>query len=205
MSLRFLNAGGEEIGKVTIPTTAKTLEVFRDGRFGWKCHYGALFKLAIAPSTFAGESVATIVGLDKLTSLTSLNLSRDMHSLTSVDKWLPLATLTSLTEITLPSNAVSLSLRSESQGSGLAKALRKSQLDAAAKNVLITAAGAESSDVPTTSTTSSEECLVCFNKGRECAFVPCGHLACCTECAAQLERCVICNALIVERMRVFVP
>lgn len=37
-------------------------------------------------------------------------------------------------------------------------------------------------------------CVVCLERERSVAFVPCGHLSLCTECASQLSECPICRA-----------
>ncbi len=41
--------------------------------------------------------------------------------------------------------------------------------------------------------TAQNECIVCFEKVRNCTLVPCGHLACCYECGLQLKQCCVCR------------
>lgn len=51
------------------------------------------------------------------------------------------------------------------------------------------------------------ECAVCFDRPKEFAFIPCGHLACCESCSNELKnttkRCPICNGNISSTQRVF--
>lgn len=46
-------------------------------------------------------------------------------------------------------------------------------------------------------------CLVCMEKEREVAFIPCGHRACCQKCAGNLSVCPLCRARIDHRLRTF--
>lgn len=36
-------------------------------------------------------------------------------------------------------------------------------------------------------------CVVCMDRGKEFAFVPCGHLVACADCVKQLDQCPICR------------
>jgi hypothetical protein len=48
-------------------------------------------------------------------------------------------------------------------------------------------------------------CAVCLTAKKTHAFYPCGHLACCGECAAKLKAgaCVICRKPILDAMVVY--
>ncbi len=41
--------------------------------------------------------------------------------------------------------------------------------------------------------TAENECIVCFQKPRDCTMVPCGHLACCYDCGLKLTKCCVCQ------------
>lgn len=63
-----------------------------------------------------------------------------------------------------------------------------------------------------TQNTSKEEssidiCTVCLVKERTHAFIPCGHLACCSSCIERLEanRCPICNDTYENYVRIRKP
>ena len=47
------------------------------------------------------------------------------------------------------------------------------------------------------------DCVYCLDKPKCVRFDPCGHLACCFECAALLSSCPMCRAPIRERQRVY--
>lgn len=51
---------------------------------------------------------------------------------------------------------------------------------------------------------SEDICTLCFINKRTHIFVPCGHLACCTECIERLEynRCPVCNTIYEKYLRV---
>jgi hypothetical protein len=36
-------------------------------------------------------------------------------------------------------------------------------------------------------------CKICFEKEIDCVIVPCGHTACCCECAVPLKNCPFCR------------
>lgn len=47
-------------------------------------------------------------------------------------------------------------------------------------------------------------CVVCFEKQREIAFVPCGHRCCCSDCSKMvLENCPLCRAKFTSKIKVF--
>jgi hypothetical protein len=57
---------------------------------------------------------------------------------------------------------------------------------------------------------SGDECVVCLSAPKSHAFVPCGHVACCSRCAGavrdgRMQRCPVCRALLEEGlvMRVY--
>jgi hypothetical protein len=47
------------------------------------------------------------------------------------------------------------------------------------------------------------ECVVCADEQRSTALVPCGHVCCCADCAADLHECPICRQAIRERVKLF--
>ncbi|XP_071652253.1 uncharacterized protein [Temnothorax longispinosus] len=54
---------------------------------------------------------------------------------------------------------------------------------------------------------SIDNCTVCLVEERTHAFVPCGHLACCSSCIERLEanRCPICNVIYEDCIRIIKP
>ncbi|KAI5095914.1 baculoviral IAP repeat containing 7 isoform X1 [Silurus meridionalis] len=46
-------------------------------------------------------------------------------------------------------------------------------------------------------------CKVCMDKPVSLVFIPCGHLVVCSECAASLQHCPICRAVIRGSVRAF--
>jgi hypothetical protein len=50
-------------------------------------------------------------------------------------------------------------------------------------------------DEPTEDLSPEEACVVCIERQKVYAFVPCGHLAVCKLCAPQLDLCPICRGV----------
>ncbi len=50
---------------------------------------------------------------------------------------------------------------------------------------------------------AENECVVCFEKIRNCTLVPCGHLACCYECGLNLTHCCVCRQKVDSVIRTF--
>jgi hypothetical protein len=50
--------------------------------------------------------------------------------------------------------------------------------------------------------TSNGNCCVCLDRGREIAFIPCGHSVC-SGCHANLSLCPLCRSLIKSRLRLY--
>jgi len=52
---------------------------------------------------------------------------------------------------------------------------------------------------------AEKECVLCYDRTKAIAFVPCGHLVACETCdhRAQMVRCPICQAAIKQRVRIF--
>jgi hypothetical protein len=46
-------------------------------------------------------------------------------------------------------------------------------------------------------------CVICFGTEKHIVFVPCGHLACCSECSQTLDECPICRQRIIQKIKVF--
>lgn len=64
----------------------------------------------------------------------------------------------------------------------------------------------------TEATTEDEQCVVCLHNTRDIVFLPCGHVACCVECARELViesndqhggECPTCRAPIRAAHRIF--
>ncbi|AKN80597.1 inhibitor of apoptosis 3 [Perigonia lusca single nucleopolyhedrovirus] len=53
-------------------------------------------------------------------------------------------------------------------------------------------------------TVTMGECNICFNNDRRILFTPCNHLVCCEDCSTQIDKCVICRATIVNKIKVFI-
>ena len=64
--------------------------------------------------------------------------------------------------------------------------------------------GNEEDEIPEPSAKKSKQtnappdkCKICYDRGIDCVFVPCGHLACCLKCGIKCERlsgeCPICK------------
>ena len=49
------------------------------------------------------------------------------------------------------------------------------------------------------------ECVICFEKHRAIIFDPCGHIMCCLDCSVLCNDCPICRAVIVKKMKFYVP
>ncbi len=50
---------------------------------------------------------------------------------------------------------------------------------------------------------AQNECIVCFEKVRNCTLVPCGHLVCCYECGLKLNQCCVCRQNVQSVVRTF--
>lgn len=48
-----------------------------------------------------------------------------------------------------------------------------------------------------------KDCIVCAEKQRSMALVPCGHVCLCADCAGPLRECPICRQAIRERIKLF--
>eukprot|EP00388_Colpodella_angusta_P000290 GDKJ01001112.1.p1 GENE.GDKJ01001112.1~~GDKJ01001112.1.p1 ORF type:complete len:142 (-),score=15.39 GDKJ01001112.1:25-450(-) len=49
----------------------------------------------------------------------------------------------------------------------------------------------------------SSQCHVCLDNKINCAFRPCNHARCCTDCALQLTECPTCREPVTEMYRIF--
>eukprot|EP00262_Sarcandra_glabra_P004905 TRINITY_DN16140_c0_g1_i1.p1 TRINITY_DN16140_c0_g1~~TRINITY_DN16140_c0_g1_i1.p1 ORF type:complete len:408 (+),score=24.48 TRINITY_DN16140_c0_g1_i1:60-1226(+) len=79
----------------------------------------------------------------------------------------------------------------------------QSQRDATTAESNADAAEEESGDVP-----DGELCVICLMRRRRSAFVPCGHLVCCTMCALSVQRdltpkCPVCRQNIRNSVRIY--
>jgi hypothetical protein len=57
-----------------------------------------------------------------------------------------------------------------------------------------------SSSVPTS---SEDTCKVCLDAEANCAFIECGHIVSCLNCAKVLTRCPVCRETIKRTLRVY--
>jgi hypothetical protein len=61
-----------------------------------------------------------------------------------------------------------------------------------------------SSNIPIESAISSEDaCKVCLDSQANCAFIECGHIVSCLNCAKLLTKCPICRETIKRTLRVY--
>ena len=44
-----------------------------------------------------------------------------------------------------------------------------------------------------------------LHAARNVAFVPCGHIASCKECAGKMDECPLCKRVIQQRVAVYLP
>lgn len=47
-------------------------------------------------------------------------------------------------------------------------------------------------------------CKICLQDKVKVAFMPCGHIFACVQCAVALDQCAVCRSLFKKAMRVFV-
>ncbi|CAF0802997.1 unnamed protein product [Adineta ricciae] len=50
---------------------------------------------------------------------------------------------------------------------------------------------------------TEEACKVCLDAVANCAFIECGHIVCCLNCAKLLTRCPVCRETIKRTLRVY--
>ncbi|VDI13526.1 Hypothetical predicted protein [Mytilus galloprovincialis] len=48
-------------------------------------------------------------------------------------------------------------------------------------------------------------CTICMENPVAIAFLPCGHLVCCLDCAPAMRKCPICNELVKGTIKTFFP
>jgi len=47
-------------------------------------------------------------------------------------------------------------------------------------------------------------CIICCDKKRDIAFIPCGHYICCNKCSNKCnENCPICRKKIIKKQKIF--
>jgi len=53
----------------------------------------------------------------------------------------------------------------------------------------------------------SQNCLICYDQTRQLAFDPCGHVACCLQCANNIsnKKCPICRKTIKRSLKIHIP
>jgi hypothetical protein len=49
----------------------------------------------------------------------------------------------------------------------------------------------------------TNNCIVCTERPQNCLFLECGHMCCCSECAARLKKCPACRQTIARIVPVF--
>ena len=47
-------------------------------------------------------------------------------------------------------------------------------------------------------------CVICLDATRTTAFIPCGHLACCHQCAAGVTACPVCRAAFTRTQTIYI-
>lgn len=52
---------------------------------------------------------------------------------------------------------------------------------------------------------AQRQCVVCMDRPREVALLPCGHLCCCIDCAAASNTCPYCRQAVKSRPRIYIP
>jgi len=69
----------------------------------------------------------------------------------------------------------------------------------------VTPLAAESNQSCKKSDNSDESvCVVCLDKKRELALIPCGHLCLCGDCAPSIEKnCPLCNSVFTTKVKIF--
>ena len=60
-----------------------------------------------------------------------------------------------------------------------------------------------SSDEISADLSTEEVCKVCLDAVANCAFIECGHIVCCLNCAKLLTRCPVCRETIKRTLRVY--
>ena len=48
-----------------------------------------------------------------------------------------------------------------------------------------------------------QRCVVCLDSASNMAFVPCGHVCCCAQCATNVAACPLCRKLLDRKLRVY--
>ena len=49
------------------------------------------------------------------------------------------------------------------------------------------------------------QCRICLCQRVEAVFCPCGHAACCLECAGRVETCPLCRSNVERTQRIYLP
>ncbi len=60
-----------------------------------------------------------------------------------------------------------------------------------------------SSAESSTDLTSENSCKICLDAVANCAFIECGHIVSCLNCAKLLTKCPICRETIKRTLRVY--
>ena len=58
-------------------------------------------------------------------------------------------------------------------------------------------------DAPTTNQPREMSCGICLNYEKTIAFMPCGHIYCCVLCSASLNKCPMCRADIIGKIKIY--
>lgn len=54
-------------------------------------------------------------------------------------------------------------------------------------------------------TAEDNQCIVCKTNPRQLLFVPCLHIAVCTECGEKIDECCVCRRKLFKSIRVYLP
>jgi hypothetical protein len=60
-----------------------------------------------------------------------------------------------------------------------------------------------SSSSSSTATSTEDSCKVCLDAAANCAFIECGHIVSCLDCAKLLTRCPVCRETIKRTLRIY--
>lgn len=67
------------------------------------------------------------------------------------------------------------------------------------KNVQITQPSVGGNSQPDDET----NCVICLERKREIAFLPCGHRCCCPTCSDSIQQCPMCRTLFTSKVKIF--
>lgn len=75
--------------------------------------------------------------------------------------------------------------------------------DAGVKQEAIASTSKKTNEHPQQNIADSKLCTICYLQEKEIAFLPCGHVCCCVDCAVLCDNCYICRKPIDSTKRIF--